>query len=132
MRSRFFSPYARGWIDARTGLMNASSGEVVSGMSADRFQRGPRGVELVLDNPPGGVQPVAQAGDAGGVCALEERRPERGAGERCLDIGQQLVDRVLVLAVLGSDLAHQPLSAWRRCHSHKYSSASGSGREPRL
>ena len=42
VRSRFFSPYARGLIEARIGLMNPSSGEVVSGMSAGRVQRGAR------------------------------------------------------------------------------------------
>jgi hypothetical protein len=41
--------------------------------------------------------------------ALCERRPERGAGERRLDLRQQLVDRVPVLRLLAAQLAHQPL-----------------------
>jgi hypothetical protein len=42
VRWRCFSPYARGPIAARIGLMDASSGEVDSGMSAGRLARGPR------------------------------------------------------------------------------------------
>ena len=40
--------------------------------------------------------------------AVEKRRPEPGAGERSLDLRQQVIDRVPV-DVLGADLAHQPL-----------------------
>ena len=78
-------------------------------MSAGRFQRGCAPAELVGDDQPGAVQPVAQAGDAGGVATLCERRPEREAGEGRLDVGQQLVDRVPMLGLLGPELAHQPL-----------------------
>ena len=42
VRCRFFSPYARGLIAARIGLRNPSSGEVLSGTSTGRFQRGCR------------------------------------------------------------------------------------------
>jgi len=42
VRSRFFRPYACGWNETRIGLMKAFSGEVPSGMSADRPERDPR------------------------------------------------------------------------------------------
>ena len=40
MGCRFFSPSARGLIEARIGLMNPSSGEVLRWMSARRVHRG--------------------------------------------------------------------------------------------
>ena len=40
--------------------------------------------------------------------ALDKRRPERRAGERSLDLRQQLVDRV-PMRLLGVELAHQSL-----------------------
>jgi hypothetical protein len=49
-------------------------------------------------------------GDAGGVRALHERRPQRGAGERRLSISKELIDHVPVLT-LGANLAHQPLQS---------------------
>jgi hypothetical protein len=69
----------------------------------------PASSELVLDDPAGAVQPVAQARDGGGMRALDERTPERGAGEGGLDLLKQFVDRPLVLGLLGANLLHQPL-----------------------
>ncbi len=88
--------------------------EPVQWRGSQRDVRGPRPArcapaELVGDDSPGAVQPVAQAGDAGGVAARCERRPERGAGERRLDVSEQFVDRVLMLGLLGPELAPQPL-----------------------
>ena len=109
VRFRFFSPYARGLIEARIGLMNPSSGEVDQRDVCGPLPAWCAAVELVGDDAPGGVQPVAQAGDVGGVAALCERRPERGPSERRLDVSEQSVDRVPMLGLLGAELAHQPL-----------------------
>ena len=78
--------YARGPIAARIGLMNPSSGEVLNGVSGGRLAPQSAAAELVLDDQPSAVQPLAQARDPGGVAALDERRPERRAGERRLDV----------------------------------------------
>src|SRR5680860_1814869 len=42
VRSRFLSPYARGWMAARIGLLSPSSGAVLSGVAARRVARGLR------------------------------------------------------------------------------------------
>lgn len=108
VRSRFFSPYARGLIEARIGLMNPSSGEVVSGMSAGRVQRGAR-----RPNWAATIRPVLFSQSLRRVIPAAWQRsvngPERGAGERRLDVSQQFVDRVPMLGLLGPKLAHQPL-----------------------
>jgi hypothetical protein len=87
--------------------MNASSGEVLSGVSAGLLKRGPR-----LANCSSTIRPVVLSHSLSrgmpAACALDERRPERRAGERRLDLPQQLVDRLLVGRV-GADLGHQPL-----------------------
>jgi hypothetical protein len=97
-------------------------------------------LELVGDDLTGGVQPLAQAGDASGVAAVCERRPERGAGERGagergpVNEGPVNAASVSPSSLLiasrcsGCSVRSLPISrssAWRRCHSHRYSSASG-------
>jgi hypothetical protein len=90
------------------GLMKASKGEVLRGRVHAAAGALSAPAELVLDDSPCRVQPVAQTRDVGGVGALEEWHPERGTGERCLDVGQQLVDRDLMVGV-GAERAHEPL-----------------------
>ena len=101
--------YARGWIEARIGLTNASSGEVLSRISAGRLERGPRRANccstirpvvfshsLTLGMPP--ACPRSRNG--------AQNEAPVNAASTC---GQQLVDRVAVCRVLGADLAHQSL-----------------------
>src|SRR5680860_514176 len=64
--------------------------------------------ELVIDDPPGGVQPFAEPRDVGGVRPFHERRPTPGPGEGRLHLRCQLVDHVPVLG-LGGELSHQRL-----------------------
>src|SRR5450631_1805957 len=100
VRSRFVSPYARGWIEARIGLMNASSGEVVSGMFAGRFQRGPR-----RSNCSSTIFPVVFSHSLTrgmpAACARLRNGAQNPGGERSLDLRQQVIDRVPV-DVLGA------------------------------
>ena len=107
VRSRFFSPYARGPTAARIELMNPSNSEVLNGVSAGRVERCPRRRSWSSTTCPVVVRHSLRRGMPA-ACALDEQRPQQEAGGCRLDTCNELIDRGPA-AVLGSDLAHEPL-----------------------
>src|SRR5680860_1255550 len=124
VRSRLLSPYARGWMAARIGLMGPSSGAVLSGVSARRVARG-----LRRPNWSSTIRPVVFSHSLSRGMSAACARSTNGAqllapakAASTCGASSSITSRYLASA---ASFPISRSSACRRCHSHRYSSACG-------